>query len=130
MEGDKLTTYHPTSCTECEALKLGDCATCDARWVRAAQNFLAWVITIEMMLAVSCAVFYAIWAGSATESFMKFGDPYYAAKLGATAVFVGIGVLVLFNERITTFLFRWAEFYQQRRLEAAEDDDEEGDDKE
>jgi hypothetical protein len=54
-------------------------------------------------------------------------DPFYAAKLGASAVFVGIGALVLFNERIAAFLFRWAEFIQRQRMEAAEDDDEEGD---
>ena len=126
-----MTVYHPTSCTECEALKLGDCSTCEMSKWRTVQNLLAWIIALETMAALSFAVFYAIWTGSATDSLVMYGDPFYAAKWGASATFVGLVLLFAFRDPITAWILYWAPKIQEWQREQQErgpfnlDDDEE-----
>ena len=118
-----MTTYHETSCTECEALKLGDCSTCDMSKWRTVQNLLAWFIAVEMIGALSLMVGYATFLGSATESFMRFGDTTYAAKLAGAMTFAGLVIIVTLRERITEWLLHWAEIMQSSVAEEPEDDE-------
>ena len=121
-----MTVYHPTSCTECEALKLGDCATCDMSKWRTIQNALAWLIGIEMIGAICVGVFYFIWTGSALDSMMKFGDPFYVAKVGTAVTFVGLVLLYSLREKITHYMEIWsvsAQEWQRRNREEDEDDE-------
>jgi len=121
-----MTTFHPTSCTECEELKLGDCSQCDMSKWRTIQNFLAWLIGLEMIGAICVGAFYFIWAGSALESMMKYGDPFYVAKTGTAVIFVGLVILYSQRERVTHYVEIWsvsAQEWQQRQREADEEDE-------
>jgi uncharacterized membrane protein len=121
-----MTTYHPTSCTECEELKLGDCATCDMHKWRVIQNALAWLIAMEMIAALTCAVYYALLVGTATDSFMKYGNAYFAADVGSVVTFISLVMLFLMRERVSAWVLLWADFFQSQHMikEDEEEDDE------
>ena len=122
-----MTTYHETSCTECEALKLNNCDDCDmAKW-RTIQNGLAWLIATEMIAALTAMVYYALLVGSATESFMRWGDATYAAKVGSLATFVGLVILFMFRESISKWVMMWADTAQRWREMDTEDNEDEDD---
>lgn len=119
-----MTTYHPTSCTECEKLKLGDCATCDmAKW-RTTQNALAFFIAAEMILALTAAVYYFTYMGSYLESFMRYGDSAYAAKIAAGLTFAGMIGIFLLREKLTA----WVEYMGYLATIPDEEEDEEEED--
>jgi hypothetical protein len=122
-----VTVYHPTSCTECEELKLGDCATCDmAKW-RVIQNGLAWLIAMEMIAALTCAMYYALLVGTATDSFMKYGNAYLVANVGSAITFIGLATLFLMRERVSAWVLLWADVMQKSRENSSNDDEEEDD---
>jgi hypothetical protein len=95
------------------------------KW-RIIQNGLAWIIALEMIVALTCAVYYALILGAGTDSFIRFGDSGYAARLGALMTFVGLSVLFLFREPISTWLIQWASVMQRyKEIEDEEDEDDE-----
>jgi hypothetical protein len=120
-----MTTFHPTSCTECEELKLGNCQDCDmAKW-RTAQNILAYIVSIEMIITVSLMVFWAVSIGAGTESLMKFGDRLYAAKIAGALTFIGMVVLFAIRDYIMSGIMWFARYIEQRNAMMADNDEEE-----
>jgi len=96
-----------------------------SKW-RTIQNFLAWLIGLEMIAAICAGAFYFIWTGSALESMMKYGDPFYVAKTGTAVIFVGLVILYSQRERVTHYveiLSVSAQEWQQRQREADEEDE-------
>jgi hypothetical protein len=94
------------------------------KW-RVTQNALAWIIAMEMIAALTSAIYYALLVGAGTDSFMKYGDATIVAKVGSLVTFAGLVLLFVMRERVSAWVFQWAEVMQAHRYD---DDDEEEDD--